>query len=567
MYLVSALTNIDNVSIVPTSTYKPSSPPDTPSSPATCTGCILEAFQPVTYAFAEADSSSWTSVVMTATLVTKTISYFTEISVLQTIVTEVETVVQPTALTGSNNEKITYTTPVLTVEPTPGVTLELPAGTYLFYDKIYGGLNVPASAITHQTQPEPELHTYIVPHPKPPIFPGRNPRQIFGKRIVELTCAASVKTLEVIPVRTEDWTYFYQSVTATAPWMGSKNPRPLPPGLLKYLNNVPEIQRVFSGANISSCTQTGTPGTEYPGYTSSAEHMQTSGIFTVSAAPPLHSSLPASISPTPTTSKTSYISTTYQTTSTHISVRGCLRCDNAYTLPPSYDKSPVETTLPPSHNAHPGGTGGMPYDTDPESPGKPSYADISLLSIGGDALVANSYGQYVFASQTLSPGGSPITINGYTLSLAPGSKWAVVNGVTQTLSTSPIITEAPKLTVGSQTVIGAVRDGTTEYDLGGGTTLRPGDAVTISGAIYSLDNLGTALVINGYTSTIPEMPKSSAPPTASKTTTRQQDAGQSVETESSTSSRGSAGSFRRESLELRMESVVMSFASWCLMFL
>lgn len=583
-YLVPALTDTDNVSIVPTSTHRLPPPPGTPSSSATCTGCIIEAIQPVTYAFEEADSSSWTSVVMTATLLTKTISYFTGTpSALQTVVTEVETVSHTTAITGAYNETITHTTPVLTVEPTPGVTLELPAGTYLFYDKIYGGLYRAPSAKSHEssTQSAPQYHTYSVAHPG---FPGHGPRQIFERRATEPTCVAAVETLEINPLRTEDWSYFYQPVTATTPPMSGLSAQPLPPALLKYLNNVPEIKRVFAGANISSCGQL-TTGIETPTAApyeppaTSSMGIVTSEVLTISAGLPSHGGPPLPSSPTRTTSKSSYISTTYQTTSTHISVRGCLRCDTAYTLPPSHNEQPQGIALPPSHNEHPGGKGGQSneghsyggqsHGTDPpESPTGTPIKNLPILSVGSNTFVANSDRQYIFGSQTLSAGGPPITINDYTLSLGPDSNWAVVNGVTQTLQNSLIITEAPGLTIGSQTIPGIVRDGTTEYYLGEGTTLRPGDVVTSSGVTYSLDKLGTALVINGRTSTIPKMPASNnANPTTSAASTGPQDAGRFVETKSSTSSRGGAVLVSRGGLDLWIESAFMAFASWSLMFL
>ena len=618
-----------------------------------------------------------------------------------------------TTFIGAYNETITHTTPVLTVEPTPGVTLELPAGTYLFYDKIFGGLNVPSSAgggkpVTYSL---PQLVTYSVPQPhtqsssRPAIPSKAQPPplahysyisgQIFKKRNTQPTCIAALEMLDIAPIRTEDWRYFYQTITAG---IGGPAPTALPRALLRYLSKIPNVQSAFGSSNISSCTPIVTP-IMTTGYQISVSAIPETPPYSA-PAPPYYSH------PTPTKQTSTYIESTYQGTTTETTVSGCYRCDVHYPThasssgkqdgkgnnphPPAQPGGPVK---PPS-SGPPGGAqvipiGGVTHTIHPDKPTKtgagygtgqnvvlgsltlkpgqtttinnvpvviPSAGGGSIIVVGtntykviptGGPLVAigntnltpNSLGQYIVGSKTLSPGGPPITIDGYAVSLGSDGSWAMVNGVKQTLENSPMTTGAPILTVGDQTytatvidgitqfVIGpgktllpgsaltisgttyfmpsdasgtiivingvtstiglgiitaapditiagntyaaTVRDGTTEYVLGEGTTLRPGDLVTVSGTTYSLDELGTALVIDGRTSSISKTPaRNSATPTASASTTGLDDEGKFVETGvGSASSKAGAISIRRTGLDTWVESVVIALASWSFVFM
>jgi len=142
--------------------------------------------------------------------------------------------------------------------------------------------------------------------------------------------------------------------------------------------------------------------------------------------------------------------------------------------------------------------------------------------------------------ETLVPGGI-ITISGTTYSMPASASGSVVviNGVTTTLGQGPITAAA--LTIDGKTYSATVKDGTTEYVLGPGTTLKPGEAIIVSGNTYSLDPKGTALVVNGKTSTIPTVPASNIATTteaasASRTSSNS-------ESESSTTSKRQAGDF------------------------
>lgn len=119
--------------------------------------------------------------------------------------------------------------------------------------------------------------------------------------------------------------------------------------------------------------------------------------------------------------------------------------------------------------------------------------------------------QYVIGPGTTLKPGEAITVSGTTFSLPASASGSVivVNGVTSTLGKDGlIITAAPALTINGKTYTAEVKDGKTQYVLGPGTTLKPGEAVTVSGTTYSLDKDGTALIVNGKTSSIPRTPAS-----------------------------------------------------------
>ncbi|KAJ4297548.1 hypothetical protein N0V90_005440 [Kalmusia sp. IMI 367209] len=651
-------------------------PPATLSAPissngpttAICTGCVIEAYDLLLYAFNEEDYSTWTSLVVTQTILTKAISYFTGTpAVLQTVVTEVKTLEQTTTVKGAMNELITHTTPVFTIEPTPGVELEVPAGTYFLYQSIYGGLD------------------HILSVPTEPVYitePAYVTWNLLERRWTEPTCTAAVQWLpDVMPTRTKDWLHFIHSVTGTIPNIDGITPEPLPPALINYLNQEPRAKSIFRGSNLATCTLVTQPQPSRTVGETAAPITNIPGISSMPSEPSEPTERPPDPfeSTTMTSDTSTYIRTTYQSTSTHITVQGCLRCDTPYQRPPVPTRKPdtlypgkdhpAQSTKPGQSNNEQSGPGQSVLVGDdllpvhPAKPVKPGDANgpgqnvvigsktltpgqtttinnvpvavpiagggsiivvgtnthqilptgPPILSVGDATLAANSQGQFIIGSETLSPGGTAIIVNGYTLSLGSDGNIAVVNGVTQTLANAQYHTRVPVLTVGGQeitatvvdgttefiigpgqtllpgtsliisgktysmpsdasglvlvidgvtstlglgiltaapdiTIAGStysatVRDGTTEYVMGPGTTLRPGDTVTISGITYSLDGLGTALVIDGHTSTFSKVPASnSATPTRSASST--QAPGEFVESEASVSSKGSGVSSR-----------------------
>jgi hypothetical protein len=124
---------------------------------------------------------------------------------------------------------------------------------------------------------------------------------------------------------------------------------------------------------------------------------------------------------------------------------------------------------------------------------------------------------YLIGSSTLTPGGV-ITVDGTTISLAAGATAVVINGQTSlvTPSNRPVITNAPLLTVGSNTFTAI--SGTT-YIING-QTLTPGGTIVVDGTTISLAPGATQLVYgsSGRTTTTALFPATtiaSARPTGS----------------------------------------------------
>ena len=114
------------------------------------------------------------------------------------------------------------------------------------------------------------------------------------------------------------------------------------------------------------------------------------------------------------------------------------------------------------------------------------------LTLGSQAITANSQGQYVIDGQTLSPG-SAITISGTPISLAANDAYAVIGTSTELLAGT--ITSPPTLTIGAQTVTANAQG---QYIIDG-QTLTPGGVVTVSGTRISLGADETDVVIGTST--------------------------------------------------------------------
>ncbi|GAB7328418.1 hypothetical protein MBLNU13_g00389t1 [Cladosporium sp. NU13] len=148
--------------------------------------------------------------------------------------------------------------------------------------------------------------------------------------------------------------------------------------------------------------------------------------------------------------------------------------------------------------------------TSPETP-------APTLKIGGTAYTANQASDFVVDGATLTRGGS-VVVDGTTVSLDPSGGYAVVNGVTQSLS-APVTTASPAPTLDiSGTTYTANQ--TSNFVIGG-TTLTRGGSVVIDGTTVSLDASGGDVVVNGVTQTI------SAPATTTASST-DENAGESA---------------------------------------
>jgi hypothetical protein len=120
-------------------------------------------------------------------------------------------------------------------------------------------------------------------------------------------------------------------------------------------------------------------------------------------------------------------------------------------------------------------------------------AAAPVLTIGNSVFrpLPGSGTSYLVGSSILTPGGI-ITVAGSTISLAAGATALVINGQTSSLTTGaqPVITNAPLLTVGSNTF--TATSGTT-YIIDG-QTLTPGGTITVDGTTISLAPGATQLV-------------------------------------------------------------------------
>ncbi|KAF2017233.1 hypothetical protein BU24DRAFT_146489 [Aaosphaeria arxii CBS 175.79] len=449
-----------------------------PHRTGVCTGCRLEAFQPTVLSFRDSWSSTWTSVVVTETILTVFITYD------DATITEYTTIEQTSAVTGITNETITATAPYFTWLPTPGMTVTLAAGpTYVAYTEFYGGLESLAV-------PTPTNEFPITPVPEP-------------------TCQVSTSQIFLTPSAVEDYSYYIETFVDKAPTIDPFKPQLLPPALINHLKSNSQIMSDFSGADIATCTVGATPSPPMLSEPASTPTVE-----------PIFSSM-TQIFPTPppqTVTTGTYISKTYIGTDKHVTRNGCLRCstpDNILPAPTDHpnDPSKSEKLDPPSPPNNPTAPSNNPnVNTPPPGPGQtnsnpqrpPAPTNPPVLTFGTNTVTPNSGGNFVIGSQTLSPGGPAITVNGNTVSIGPSGTIAVVNGVTQTLGNAPPITPPPVLTAGSLTVPATIIGGTTQFVVAPGQTLTPGGVLTVNGNTFSMpaDGHGSTIVINGVTSTL-----------------------------------------------------------------
>lgn len=140
-----------------------------------------------------------------------------------------------------------------------------------------------------------------------------------------------------------------------------------------------------------------------------------------------------------------------------------------------------------------------------------SLNNIPILTINGRTYTADSASQYIVDGQTLTPGGSAITINNILYSLPPSAD-ALISGsstipldprktpdpaVLSMLSAAGIIDKNPTHTY---TIDGIPITGNPSTLAVGGATMRPGSPpITVSGHTLSLATAGL-LVVDGHTS-------------------------------------------------------------------
>ncbi|MCJ1317982.1 hypothetical protein MMC15_003309 [Xylographa vitiligo] len=131
-----------------------------------------------------------------------------------------------------------------------------------------------------------------------------------------------------------------------------------------------------------------------------------------------------------------------------------------------------------------------------------STAPPAVLTLGAATYTAstNAAGNLVIGTQTLVPGGQPLTISGTVLSLFPSGTALLLAGSTIPLFPPLPTTPSRILTLGTAPYTAITN---TAGNLVIGTqTLLPGEAVTVAGTVLSLDPAGTKVMIES-TTTVP----------------------------------------------------------------
>ncbi|KAJ4989282.1 hypothetical protein SVAN01_05187 [Stagonosporopsis vannaccii] len=327
-----------------------------------CTGCALAALNPMTTSYQSDMFGPWTSLVVTETILTEFVTYVDN-STIDTVVTETKTVNQ----TKTVNGYITDTAAEFNIYlPTPGLDLTLEVGpTYVIYTSLFGGPDAQVAVTAPNNATQSKL--------KPP----------------KSTCRPQVSSLTGwIPTQTQLWDFFIQTFangTTPSPTIFN-SPVPLPSNLQNYLAQDPELQILFQDADIATCTPVGledmlignpsrtfgpppaVPSTLPAELTST--QMVTATVPATTQAPPMFSR--------PGTN--TYLSTTYATTSKHITKQGCLRCDTKAGDRPQTPKPPPQDPNTDNINGKPPAPTNSPDpkkddppnpDNSPKSDGKP----------------------------------------------------------------------------------------------------------------------------------------------------------------------------------------------------
>ncbi|KAF2712749.1 hypothetical protein K504DRAFT_452896 [Pleomassaria siparia CBS 279.74] len=428
----------------------------TAPAPTKCTGCVLEALWPLTISYGMMDhSTAWTSIVVTKILLVMTTTYM-QGTAIETVVTTQETLNQTKTVVGTANQTVTHTTPVFTFEPRYGTTLT-------FSTDIEIGITGVVTAFPEQS--------------------------ICNVQVSSITWAY------IAPTRTEDWSSFIQTCPSGAPEGDPGTPQLLPTALVNFLKQDPDIHNIFSGSDIATCpTHMETAVDGFPTFTfspSTAEMSVTGPGHTETGPALIFITIgPVSITATAT-------SVWLNGSSLSLGPSGMIAVLNGITQ--TFGNAPVITSVP-------------------------------VLTVGGktiSAMVVGGSTAFVLGPGKSSTGGGVLTVDGTTFHMpSDGSgSTVVINGVTSTLD-SPVL---PVITLNNQIVTASVTGGITAFVLGPGQTLVPGGIITMSGTTYSmpasasgsvvvinggttcsLDSKGTALIINGITSSIPRVPASNS---------------------------------------------------------
>ena len=123
------------------------------------------------------------------------------------------------------------------------------------------------------------------------------------------------------------------------------------------------------------------------------------------------------------------------------------------------------------------------------------------LQLGTQVITADPSSNFVLGSQTIVPGGPPITVSGTPVSIGPGASIAVVAGSTQNI--------APAVPANTETGGGAVAGQSINVNSASNIILGPGQTYTANSAgAYSIGSQtltpgGPAITVSGSTLSIP----------------------------------------------------------------
>ena len=469
-----------------------------------CTGCAIEAYYPVTTFFNPQDSSNrWESIVVTETVVTEYITYIHN-STIDGSTIEIKTINQ-TRTVVSNEVPITLSTPYFLITPTPGVILTVDAGpTYVMYPSLFGGLD-------------------------------RYTSEVYTAFDITLTECGPMPTQlkNWQPVETSDWSLFVETFKDGAPQPTETNlPVPIPTNASAYLRNNLAIRSQFNGSDIATCTLHRTNGgialpttLPNPVFTfisnplpiAPSRTMATDPQAFPTMAPPLFTTLPAS----------TYLSTTYDYTSSHVTRAGCLRCPDASPSRPAdtnvndnSDQKPNEQQ--PSYTPIPPPKPPTDRPADPQPPQNEPGRDVTI----GDTVVnvrptnpvqnpdrPQEQNQdrpplVIVGTNTLTQGQSTV-INGVpvVVPVDGGGSRIVIGGTTIPINAAP--TGPPVLTVGQNTITANPQG---QFVVGTQTLQPGGPAIIVDGSTLSLGPSGSIAIVNGVTQTLANAPFITAPP-------------------------------------------------------
>ena len=121
----------------------------------------------------------------------------------------------------------------------------------------------------------------------------------------------------------------------------------------------------------------------------------------------------------------------------------------------------------------------------------------AVITLGSSTYTRDSNSNIVIGTQTLVPGGAPITAGGTVLSLGPSASAVVINGRTSILADTDTAAAPPAaITVGSSII---AEDSASQFVIGSQTLVPGGAAIVVGSQTLSFASSTSAIVVNGQT--------------------------------------------------------------------